>query len=504
MMIAMLVVDTNQKENDRTDNLVTKDTDIKKEKPEYLILGGGIIGFAVAKSLKKKNKKITIIDQDKIRVETLRQEGFNALIGDCTSKDIFNIVDFKDIISISILNSDDDTNIKTIENFRSILGMKTVITSRARDTLKKEEMIKVGATFVFVTPNIVSNSIVEYLELMETKHTGNKLALCLEENKGQKIAIILHDNPDPDAISSGFALKEIAKKYGISCDILYDGKIGHHENKAFVNLLDIQMIKITSIDDYYKYDKIAMVDCSCPSVNNSVPDDVSISIIIDHHPRGEHEINAEFIDIRTNVGASATILTKYLQQLDVQVSKELAAALLYGIRTDTNDFRRNTTSEDFAAATFLHPLSDHDLLTQVETPAMSVETLDILGDAIRNRKVAGTCLISNVGFIRDRDSLPQAADYLLTMEGIYTTMIYGILDNNIFISARNDDIRIHIGDIMRQAFGENAGGHSTAAGAKISLGVFSSVKDKNTLLKLVEESITRNFLNAVGIEEEDF
>lgn len=483
--------------------LEKKDFDIKKDEPEYLILGGGIIGFAVAKELKKNNKKITIIDKDKIRVETLRQEGFNALLGDSTSKEIFDIVNFKNIISISILNSDDNTNIKAIENFRSILGFKTTIISRAADNLKKEDMTKAGATYVFVTPKIVSSTIVDYLELMENKFTCNKLATCLEENKGQKIGIVLHDNPDPDAISSGFALKEIAKKYEISCDILYDGKIGHHENKAFVNLLDIQMIKITSQEDYYKYNKIAMVDCSCPSVNNSVPDDVSLVIVIDHHSSNGFELNAEFIDIRTNVGASATILTKYLQQLDVPVSKELAAALLYGIRTDTNDFRRNTTSEDFAAATFLHPLSDHDLLTQVETPAMSVETLDVLSEAIRNRKVISTCLLSNVGFIRDRDSLPQAADYLLTMEGIYTTVIYGILDDNIFISARNDDIRIHIGDIMKQAFGDNAGGHSTAAGAKISLGVFSSSRDKATLLKLVEESITKSFLNAMDLDEEE-
>ena len=497
-MINMSIIEIETK-----NNLNSEKNSIKKEKPEYLILGGGIISFAIAKELNKKDRKITIIDKDKIRVETLRQEGFNALIGDSTSRDIFNIIDFQNIISIVILSSDDNTNIKTIENFRSILSNNYIIISKANDNLKKEDMIKAGATYVFITPRIVSNTIVEYLDLIETKYTCNKLSIYLKENKGQKFGIILHDNPDPDAISSGFALKEIAKKYGIFCDILYDGKIGHQENKAFVNLLNLQIIKINSQEDYYKYDKIAMIDCSCPSINNSVPNDVRIAIIIDHHPINGIEPNAEFIDIRTNVGASATILTKYLQQLDIHVSKELATALLYGIRTDTNDFRRNTTSEDFAAATFLHPLSDHDLLTQVETPEMSTETIDVLSEAIRNRKVTSTCLLSNVGFIRDRDSLPQAADYLLTMEGISTTVIYGIIEDNIFISARNDDIRINIGDIMKQAFGENAGGHSTTGGAKISLGVFSSSKDKTTLLKLVEESITKNFLSAMGLDEEE-
>ncbi|WNY25237.1 DHH family phosphoesterase [Methanolapillus millepedarum] len=476
---------------------------VKKPKPNYLILGGGIIGFAVAKDLRKNDKEITIIDLDKTRVETLRQEGFNALLYDISDPELVNVIDFKNLICIAALSSNDNANTKAISNFKPLIPENVRVVARASDGLKREEMIAAGANYVFIPPKIVSGTITEYLDMMETKHTGNRLASWLDDHRGMKLGIVLHDNPDPDAISSGFALMEITKKYDINAEILYDGKIGHHENKAFINLLDIQMVKITGPESFDKYDKLAMIDCSVPGVNNSVPAGKNIGIIIDHHPHGETEPNAEFSDIRTNVGSSATILTKYLQQMDITVSKELAAALLYGIRTDTNDFRRNTTSADFAAASFLHPLSDHDLLTQVETPSMSVETLDVLGEAIRNREVVSTCLLSNVGTIRNRDALPQAADYLLTMEGISTTVIFGIMEDSIYVSARNDDIRVHLGDVMRQAFGENAGGHPTAAGAKIPLGVFSSAKDKHTLQKLVEESVVKRFLTAMGLENED-
>ncbi|WNY26746.1 DHH family phosphoesterase [Methanolapillus ohkumae] len=476
---------------------------VKKLKPGYLILGGGIIGFAVAKDLRKNEKEIIVFDVDKARVETLRQDGFNAFLGDISDPTLVNSIDFKNLICVAVLSSDDNANIKAVSNFKPVVSESVRIIARASDGLKKEELVAAGANYVFVPPKIVSNTVVEYLDMMETKHSGNRLASWLEDHRGIKLGIILHDNPDPDAISSGFALMEIAKKYGVSTEILYDGKIGHHENKAFINLLSIPMTKITGVDCYDRYDKLAMIDCSIPGVNNSVPAGKHLGIIIDHHSHGDIEPNAEFVDVRTNVGSSATILTKYLQQMDVTVSKELAAALLYGIRTDTNDFRRNTTSADFAAASFLHPLSDHDLLAQVETPSMSVETLDVLGDAIRNREVVGTCLLSNVGVIRNRDALPQAADYLLTMEGISTTVIFGIMDDNIYVSARNDDIRVHLGDVMRQAFGENAGGHPTAAGAKISLGVFSSAKDKHTLQKLVEESVVKRFLMAMGMESDD-
>ncbi|MDY0266467.1 MAG: DHH family phosphoesterase [Methanimicrococcus sp.] len=476
---------------------------VKKPQPEYLILGGGIIGFAVAKELRKAEKEITIIDINKTRVETLRQEGFNALIGDITDPDLHKTIDKRNLICVAALSSNDESNTKAVANFKTNLPEDVKIISRASDTLMKEEMIASGAGYVFVPPQIVSKTITEYLDLIETKHTGNRLAHWLEEHRGKSLGIVLHDNPDPDAISSGFALTEITKKYDIKADILYDGKVGHHENKAFINLLAIPMIKISSPDVFDQYDALALVDNSIPTINNSVPADKPIGIIIDHHSYTDIEPSADFVDVRTNVGASATILTKYLQQMDVAVSKELATALLFGIRTDTNDFRRNTTSSDFAAASFLHPLSDHDLLTQVETPSMSVETLDILSEAIRQREVYGTIVLSNVGTIRNRDTLPQAADYLLSMEGISTVVVFGIMDDSIYVSARNDDIRVHLGDVMREAFGENAGGHPTAAGAKIPLGVFSSAKDKQTLQKLVEESIIKRFLSAIGHDEND-
>jgi len=53
------------------------------------------------------------------------------------------------------------------------------------------------------------------------------------------------------------------------------------------------------------------------------------------------EIEAEYIDIRPNIGATATIMTKYLQELEIPIKTELATALLYGIKVDTDDFRRN-------------------------------------------------------------------------------------------------------------------------------------------------------------------
>lgn len=469
-------------------------------KPRYLILGSGSFGFALAKELREINKSVIMVDIDEEKVETLREEGYEAMVGDIRNPELINQIDLKNVITILFLSSDNEANKKGIGNFKKIVSPEAHLFARASDIINKEEMEKLGADFVFIPSRLVATSLSRSLERAESAHRGSKLAQWMEGMGDKKLAIVIHDNPDPDAISSGLALKEIAGSFDVEANIIYHGKIGHQENKAFVNLLGIDLRKMEEHDPA-DFDEIALLDCSIPGVNNILPPNSYIGIVIDHHPIGDAELNADYVDIRPNFGATATIMTKYLQQLNVPISKTLATALLYGIRTDTQDFKRNTDPADLSAASYLYPLSDHDILDQLERPSMAIETLDVLGEAIRNRQVVGSYLLSNVGNIRDRDTLPQAADYLLSLEGISTTVVFGVTEDRIYISGRSNDIRINLGEIMRQAFGEDAGGHATSAGAQIPLGVFTATKDRQTLLRLVNEAVVKKFLNAVGVEE---
>lgn len=472
-------------------------------KPTYLILGSGSIGFAVAKELRELGKDLVIVDKDEQKVETLREEAYEAIVGDINDPELFNQISTKNLTAVLILSSDIEANKIAIGNFKKSISSEVYIVSRAPDIINKQEMEELGADHVVMPSKLVASSLARTLERAESVLLGSKLTLWLKELKSKKLAIVVHDNPDPDAISSAIALKEIAMSVGTESSILYHGEIGHHENKAFVNLLGIDLNRMEdhNISDF---DKIALVDCAIPGANNIVPPGSHIGIVIDHHPLSEVEIEAEYIDVRPNVGATATILTKYLQELNIEVTPNIATALLYGIRTDTQDFKRNTDLADLSAASFLYPLSDHDILEQLERPSMSIETLDILGDAIVNRQVIGSYLLTNVGTVRDRDTLPQAADYLLNLEGISTSIVFGVSEDKIFISGRSHDIRINLGDVMKRAFGdETGGGHATAAAAQIPLGVFSASKDRQTLLRLVNEAVTKKFLSVVGVEESE-
>ncbi|MCE8425554.1 MAG: NAD-binding protein [Candidatus Methanoperedens sp.] len=473
-------------------------------KAKYAVLGSGGIGLALANELSTRDKNISLIDKDLAKVETLREQNLNAIPGDIKDINVLNNLDLGTLKSIFIMSSDVEAN-KAALTFIKKNAPDIQIVIRAFDSRQKEEMEAMGADLVVLPSNLVhkaiASGIVQYIEKTTSVKLAKDLKKLISNVHDGKFAIIVHNNPDPDAISSAMGLKEIANSVSVKADILYKGEIGHHENKAFVNLLDVEMDQSKDFKPL-DYKKIALIECSGPGVNNFLPSGTEISIIIDHHQANIDEVKAEYVDIRPNIGATATIMTKYLQDLEIPIKTDLATALLYGIKVDTDDFQRNTDPLDLTAAAYLSPIANHEILSKIESPSRSVEEIDVLGDAIKNRDIKGSYLISNVGTLRNRDALAQAADYLLTLEGITTTIIFGLGEDTIYISGRSRDPRVNIGKVMQDAFGsEKAGGHSMFAGAQIPLGVFGGTKDRQTLLKLAEEVVVKRLLSAIGIPE---
>ncbi len=465
---------------------------------DYIVIGCGGFGLAVIKDLSRTNKKVLAVDVNREKVEILIEQGIEAVEGDAKDKSFFDRIDYSKVSAVLIFTPDDDVNTFAVEELRKrSIGIFIVV--RASDIKAKEEMERMGADYVVTPYEAMKSVVVSALKRMESIRRVKRLREVLETVKNGKLGIFTHDNPDPDAISSAMALREIARHYGVEADILYFGEISHQQNKAMVNLLEISILPADDVD-LKEYRKFALVDSSAPGVNNSIPETIKPSIIIDHHPA--ENVEGEFVDLREDVGATATILAGYLQDLKIVPSRTLATALFFGIQTETEEFRKNTRTADFTAAAFLYPFVDHEMIEKMEGPALSTETLDVLGTAIKNRQVFSSFVISFGGFINDRDALPQAADFLLKLEGISTVLVFGILKDMVYISARNKDVRINIGEVLKKAFGDvgSAGGHAHAAGGQIPLGIFGDVSDREMLSKLVTEAVKRRFLNAVGIE----
>jgi nanoRNase/pAp phosphatase (c-di-AMP/oligoRNAs hydrolase) len=408
--------------------------------------------------------------------------------------------------AVLILSSDVEANKAAVELLRES-ETDHFIVARASDPVSADELTELGADVVINPSSVIADSALRALETGELEHKARQLAEVIGETE-RRMAILIHRGPDPDSIASAAALRAIADHHDVAADIIYEGDIGHHENRAFVNLLGLEL---TSRDDvsFDDYDTFALVDYSKTGEPDQEEHDLpAIDVLIDHY-EPELDIDAAFSDVRPNFSATSTILTKYVQEFDLGLSQEVATALLYGIRAETLDFKRDTTPADLTAAAYLYPFADHDTLEQVESPSMSPETLDVLAEAIRNREVRGSHLVSNAGFVRDRDALAQAAQQLLNLEGITTTAVFAIADDTIYLSARSKDIRMNIGNVLDEAFADSgdAGGHSTDASVEIPLGIFTGIEtsedNRETLLELTEQAVKKKLFGAMGVESSD-
>jgi nanoRNase/pAp phosphatase (c-di-AMP/oligoRNAs hydrolase)/uncharacterized UPF0146 family protein len=478
-----------------------------------VIFGCGRIGYAVAKELKGQGIEVVIVDIDEKKVELLKEEDFIAFVCDISDPEIISkIISEGEPETVFILSNDSEVNKKAVNNAKEMLPHAYLVV-RAIGPVDKEDLKELGVDVVLSIPDVTARTAIEYLKSVKSLKKAKELTSMIEEIKGRKkgkgkLGIIVHDSPDSDAIASALALKQIAKHVGISADILYRGEIGHHVNRAFVNILGIEMRSIEHEDELKGYDKLALIDATVPGANNPLPapPEGNVNIIIDHHAsNNKGNVHADFFDVRTDNGATSTIMTRYLQELDIPVDKVLATALLHGIRTDTSGFKRETHPSDFSAAAFLHLKADRDLLEQLETPPMSTEMLNVVGNAILHKKIKGSYLITNVGTVANRDAIPQAANYLLNLEGISTVIVMGLYEEMIYVSGRSKDVRVNIGDAFVRAFGGigSAGGHATMAAAQIQLGIFSGIKDKDTIIQLVEDAVSKRFLSVMKEEKSE-
>ncbi|AGB32860.1 phosphoesterase RecJ domain protein [Natrinema pellirubrum DSM 15624] len=463
-----------------------------------LVLGCGTVCRGVIDCLAERDGRLLVVTDDESVVETMREESIPARDGDPTDPATVASVDPPDVIFVG--SDRTDVNRAALEAARdrfpgaaivAYLGGNATAADRERfDALADRVVGPTSALSEWVLAEAASPSAESAIELRD-QLTGID----------GRLAVMAHDNPDPDAIASAVALADIAESVGVPADACYFGDISHQENRAMVNLLELDLRNLGPTESLEEYSAFALVDHSRPGVNDQLPTELHVDIVIDHHPpRGP--VPGEFVDLRQGAGATSTVLTEYIERFDLGFDSSTATALLYGIRVDTNDFTREVSPADFRAASVLSPHADASVLRQIEQPSLEGDTLETIARAIKNRIQRDSVAVASVGRIGDRDALPQAADQLLAMEGVETTLVFGFNDQMVYVSARSRAADVDLGETLRDAFDRigSAGGHADMAGAQLEIGILGSADDEaeiESIVSVVEEVITNRFFEAI-------
>jgi len=350
--------------------------------------------------------------------------------------------------------------------------------------------------------------------LDEGPSMAHELHRVLAKARGKRLLIVIKGYPDPDNIGTSLCLQWLARHYDIDTTIIHFEAISHHENKALVKKLDLDMIEVDDSFDATGYDFFAVNDSQTPDLPIKLPPECKLLCFVDHHkPLGT--IQGEFVDIRDSAGSTSGIYGEYLIEGPITFSgtsaeeSRIATALMHGIRSDTDNFV-NATPIDYKASEFFAQFVDKDLLSLISKQSIPAKTMDLTQIALQRKDIRGTFMFSGVGFVRDedRDGIGQCADYLLHREGIETVVVYGVVGNQ-FIdgSLRTKSHTLDPDKWLKDVFGadENGkyygGGRKDKGGFQIPLGVFARCNDRELLWILIKKTIDELFYQKIGIEE---
>jgi nanoRNase/pAp phosphatase (c-di-AMP/oligoRNAs hydrolase) len=281
-----------------------------------------------------------------------------------------------------------------------------------------------------------------------------------------RVLILLHNDPDPDALASGLALRNLLRRTKTTAIIGAMQGVTRPENLRMANMLDIQVEQITPAS-FEAYERVATVDVQ-PHYFGGLLD--RADLVIDHHPE-QPGYSAVFKDIRADYGSTSTILTEHLRAVDVNISERTATAMLYAIKSDTLFFARHTNRVDLEAFTFLYPLADAALIRKMEGAEITLERLEYVTRASRVGIMRDQVFSAFIGEAAREDFIPYTADFFLQLEDVKWTIVAGIVGQLLIVSVRNLGYSRNAGEFVKRWFSDigSAGGHRAMAKAVVPI-----------------------------------
>ena len=267
-------------------------------------------------------------------------------------------------------------------------------------------------------------------------------------SKAKNVFLMAHKDLDLDALGSCIGMYLFLKRKKKDCYIVIDDQ--NHElgvEKVLIELEGcIDIIKSEAIDKYLdpreSKNLIIILDTNKSELTQSkdLLKKINRRIVIDHHDIGKTSIKEGLLIIDNEVSSACEMVTRLLEEFDVEIEPYYATVLLAGIVLDTNNFTLKTRAETYYAAYYLASLGasakkvqyllkqDLNEYTEREKLLTDIETI--------NNKIAITKASSHT--IYRREDLAKVAETLLFFNNIEASFVIGKIDKEtVGISARS-------------------------------------------------------------------
>ncbi len=329
------------------------------------------------------------------------------------------------------------------------------------------------------------------------RHRGQGNALRMKVNSAEKVKefykqfsgtdqVLVLISADPDAIACAMAVSRLLWRKVDGVTLSHVNPIDRPDNLAMIRLLKVSLLPFDKVQRD-RFTKLVIVD-SQPS-HSELMAGLAPQVVIDHHPDTNYK--APFTDIRPNYGATATILTEYLRAARIQPSRNLATALYHAIKTDTDDFKRQTLIEDLHAFQYLFRRANIGLARRIGQADLRMEYLKYFKIALQQRRLRKGRVFVHLGPVSNTDVCVIIADFFMRIHTVSWSIVSGICDKKLVVIFRNDGARKNAGRVAKESFGGfgSAGGHRTMARAEIALAEpkepFVDIRDDRKVLNWI-------------------
>ena len=457
---------------------------------QYLAICEDDLLFHFMRNVASKQAEILFLVQDGAVAKRIKRQGGKVRQGDLLKEDTYKRIKLHHVDQAIVFVREADLQDRICRLLRTLdKNLSIVALTPDKNGAKESE----DALFrQLQLPDIFEEfCATRLLDTLNSKKVERIRSLFGE----RKVHILLQHDPDPDAIGSALALRELLGRNRITTPIVTFGEVTRPENLAMIRFLDIQIDRITYEDLHKDGARLALVDVQPPYFDQPLG---RVDLVVDHHPK-RAAFKARFADLRTDYGATSTIFTEYLRAIGMEPSQRLATALLYGIKTDTLFLERGSILADLSAFTFLYPFANKAMITRIERPALPREDLEALGRALSRLQLDNGVAVIHMGEINREDVIPQMAEFCLNIEGVEWGVVSGLVKDRVVISVRNVGYVKSAGDIMKKLYDDigSAGGHRAMAKAVIPLDRFKERYGE------VSEKVIRDAVVPMIIEREE-
>ncbi|WP_028583905.1 DHH family phosphoesterase [Desulfogranum mediterraneum] len=300
--------------------------------------------------------------------------------------------------------------------------------------------------------------------------------------------VLILISADPDAIASAMAVKRLLSYRVQSVAIGYPNEIRRLNNITMVDRLKIPIERMHTLP-VKEYSKRILVD-SQPT-HHTCFEKIQFDAVIDHHPVTKGW-DAQFIDIRPEYGAVASMMVEYLRAANIKPSVALATALFYGIKVDTQNFqKKNMQTGDGTSFRYLFNIANLNLVRKFELTELRRSELKYFRIALNEVKSRKGRAYVHLGRVGTPDILVIIADFFNHVDKFDWVIVSGVHGEKLVVIFRCDGYRKNAGKLAQKTFGEYgpAGGHKEAARAEVPIKNLPMRENQefttNTLIRII-------------------